>query len=109
MRWLVAMTTSVALACTASAHVVTTGKTQTTKTPPKQELPAATGSDKDAQNAPGKPKPSPEMKKLSRLLVGRWQVEEKYEISQFTPQGGEAKGEDVVHRGPGGLSIISNY
>ena len=60
-------------------------------------------------SATDKPQPSPEIKKLMRLIGGRWQVEEKYEVSTFTPQGGEAKGTDMVHRGPGGLSIISNY
>jgi hypothetical protein len=55
-----------------------------------------------------KPKPSAEIKKLSRLL-GRWQAEEKYEVTPFTPQGGEGKGLEVIRRGPGGLSIVMNY
>jgi hypothetical protein len=49
------------------------------------------------------------MKKLAHLMGGRWQVDEKYEVTPLTPQGGEGKGTNAVHRGPGGLSLITNY
>ncbi len=66
--------------------------------------------DKKAQDSSAElPKPSAEMKKLARMIAGRWQVEEKYEVSAITPQGGEGKGTAVIHRGPGGLSLITNY
>jgi hypothetical protein len=49
------------------------------------------------------------MRRLSHLIGGHWLVEEKYEVTAITPQGGEAKGSEIVHRGPGGLSIVVNY
>ena len=82
-----------------------TGQSQSDKKPADIGVPEK----KTADSAPEKPKPSEEMKKLARLIGGRWQVEEKYEVSALVPQGGEAKGTDMVHRGPGGLSIVSNY
>src|SRR5438105_9170942 len=101
------------LSCTAAALDVTPKKPQEPANAPakqraKPEPSAAT--DKKPENPTAeKPKPSPEMKKLARALGGRWQVEEKYEVTPFTPQGGEGKGMNVVHRGPGGLSLITNY
>jgi hypothetical protein len=77
-----------------------------TKTTTKQE---GTPDKKSQAAAPESSKPSPEMVKLARAISGRWQVEEKYEVSKFTPQGGEGKGSDVIHRGPGGFSMIANY
>jgi hypothetical protein len=90
---------------------------QTVQSPQKQEqaLENKTGENKAGEkktpeaSQPEKPKPSPEMKKLAHMIGGRWQVEEKYEVTPFTPQGGEGKGMDVIHRGPGGLSLIVNY
>jgi Protein of unknown function (DUF1579) len=81
------------------------GQAQSDKKPADNSAPEK----KTTETATEKPKPSEEMKKLAHLIGGRWQVEEKYELSPFTPQGGEAKGTDMVHRGPGGLSVVSNY
>ena len=54
------------------------------------------------------PQPSPEIQKL-KWLVGRWHVEEKYEPSSFVPKGGEGKGIETIHEGPGKLSLLANY
>ena len=55
------------------------------------------------------PKPSPEIQKLQKWLVGRWQVAEKFEPSDFVPKGGEGKGTETIHAGPGNLSLLANY
>ena len=56
-----------------------------------------------------KPQPLPEMKKLAKMMAGRWNVEERFEVGPLAPQGGEAKGTESIHRGPGGLSLVSSY
>jgi len=99
---------AVALFSLSATATVAPKKTQDSAKPPQKQEGAV--ADKKASNAvPDKPAPSPEMKKLARLIGGRWQVEEKYEVTPFTPQGGEGKGTEMIHRGPGGLSIIANY
>lgn len=55
------------------------------------------------------PKPSPEMEKLSKWLVGTWKTDEKHEPSEWMPQGGTGKGTETVRPGPGGLSVIADY
>ncbi len=57
---------------------------------------------------PPAPKPSPEMQKLSKMLMGTWTTEEKFEPMMGMPAT-EGKGKAVFTRGPGGLSIIENY
>ena len=101
MKLLATMTAVAVLSYSAAAFDKAQKKPEQT-TPAIKESPA-----KDA-NA-DKPKPSAEMKRLSKALGGRWQVEEKYEVTPFTPQGGEGKGTEIVHRGPGGLSLLLNY
>ena len=55
------------------------------------------------------PQPSPEIQRLEKWLAGRWKVEEKFEPSDFVPKGGEGKGRETIHSGPGKLSLIANY
>lgn len=90
------------LSCSCAAIDVTQKKSQA-----KTEQPAA--EKKTDTAATETTKLSPEMRKLARAIGGRWQVEEKYEVSKFTPQGGEGKGTGLIHRGPGGYSMIANY
>ncbi len=76
------------------------------KPAPKQSKPAT---EKAAQQQrPPMAKPSPEMRKLTRMLVGKWDAVTKTEPMGGMP-GGEAKGEATFTRGPGGLSLIENF
>lgn len=103
MRLLATITALALLSCSAAAYDKVQKKPEAAN-PAIKDAPAVA---KDA-NA-DKPKPSPEMKKLAKAMVGRWQAEEKYEVTPFSPQGGEGKGTETIHRGPGGLSILINY
>jgi Protein of unknown function (DUF1579) len=60
------------------------------------------------QQGPPVAKPSPEMQKLTKMLVGKWTAVTKTEPMGGTP-GGEAKGEATFYRGPGGLSLIEDF
>jgi len=102
MKFLTMVCAVAALSCSCAALDVNQKKSQTKAEQSAEKKPAEAAT-------PEAPKPSPEMKKLARAIGGRWQVEEKYEITPFSPQGGEGKGTSVVHRGPGGLSMITNY
>jgi Protein of unknown function (DUF1579) len=64
-----------------------------------------------AAAAPQMPKPSPEMEKLSKLLVGTWRTTEKMEpMPEFgMPNGGSGTGSEVVKAGPGGFSVVVDY
>jgi hypothetical protein len=66
-----------------------------------------------AQQAPGMemPKPSPELERLSKMMVGTWSTTEKFEPSpeMGMPNGGTGKGTEVIKAGPGGLSLIADY
>jgi len=55
------------------------------------------------------PKPSPEMQKLSKMVVGTWSTAEKHEPSPWAPKGATAKGTAVFKNGPGGLSVVQDY
>ena len=54
-------------------------------------------------------KPSPEMQKLSKTVVGTWSVAEKHEPSPWAPKGATGKGTTVFKNGPGGLSLVQDY
>jgi hypothetical protein len=54
-------------------------------------------------------KPSPEMIKLSKALVGSWTVSEKMEASPMAPKGGTGHGMASMMPGPGGLSVVEKY
>ena len=61
--------------------------------------------------APQMPKPSAEMQKLSKLLVGTWRTSEKMEPmpEMGLPNGGSGTGTEVVKAGPGGFSVVVDY
>jgi Protein of unknown function (DUF1579) len=80
-----------------------------------QEKPAAKAGKPTDKKAPatqgGMPpaaKPSPEMQKMAKMLVGKWTAVTKTEPMGGMP-GGEAKGEATFYRGPGGLSLIEDF
>jgi hypothetical protein len=54
-------------------------------------------------------KPSAEMEKLSKMLVGTWSTTEKHEPSPWAPKGATGKGTAVFKSGPGGLSLVQDY
>jgi hypothetical protein len=54
-------------------------------------------------------KPSPEMQRLSKMVVGTWNTTEKQEPSPWAPKGATGKGKAVFKSGPGGLSIVQDY
>ncbi|HUS20044.1 MAG TPA: DUF1579 family protein [Terriglobales bacterium] len=92
------------------------------KTKPAEKAPvgAKTGDPKAAESktspanpaasAPfAMPKPAPEIERITNMLQGRWETEEKHEPSEIVPQGGTGKGVEAIRPGPGGLSLISEY
>jgi hypothetical protein len=56
-------------------------------------------------------KPSPEMERLAKMMVGTWHTTEKFEPSpeMGMPNGGSGKGVEVIKPGPGGLSLVADY
>ena len=107
MKLIVTVSAVALLTCSMTANVTAKKAQDSAKVPAKQE---AGDKERKTQDAASETlKPSPQMKKLARLISGRWQVEEKYEVTPFSPQGGEGKGTEIIHRGPGGLSVILNY
>ncbi len=77
--------------------------------PPSQSNSTSQAAAPAAAPANAMPQPSPEIQKLEKWLVGRWKVEEKFEPSDFLPKGGEGKGMETIHSGPGKLSLVANY
>jgi hypothetical protein len=59
----------------------------------------------------GKPPslPVPEMQRLSKLYVGKWEYTETYPKSAFAPNGGVNTGVYSSELGPGGNSIINHF
>lgn len=53
--------------------------------------------------------PLPEMQRLSKLYVGRWEYTETYPKSAFYPNGGVNTGVYVSEPGPGGNSIFNHF
>jgi hypothetical protein len=54
------------------------------------------------------PKPAAELKPLTDM-IGTWDVEESHEPSPWMPQASKGKGVATVTKGPGGLSVITEY
>ena len=54
-------------------------------------------------------KPSPDMGKMAKMLVGTWTTSETFEVSEMMPNGGKGTGMAVIKPGPGGLSIVEDY
>src|SRR6185437_11262462 len=53
--------------------------------------------------------PMPEMQRLSKLYVGKWEYTETYPKSAFSPNGGVNTGVYTSELGPGGNSIINHF
>jgi hypothetical protein len=52
--------------------------------------------------------PSPEIRMLTSFMTGNWTIEETFDHSESLPNGGEMKGNENIHPGPGGLSLVSD-
>jgi hypothetical protein len=81
-----------------------------------QEKPKSSGMAKPAekkteggQTSMPMAKPSPEMQKLSKMVVGTWTTSEKMEPGPWAPTGGTGKGTAVFKNGPGALSLVQDY
>jgi hypothetical protein len=55
------------------------------------------------------PQPAPEMKKLAKLLVGTWKIDEHVLPSEMSPNGAKGKATEVIRIGPGSTSIVMDY
>ncbi|HEY6251540.1 MAG TPA: hypothetical protein VI685_16395 [Candidatus Angelobacter sp.] len=53
--------------------------------------------------------PLPEMQRLAKLYVGRWEYTETYPKSAFSPNGGVNTGVYISESGPGGNSIFNHF
>jgi len=53
--------------------------------------------------------PAPEMQRLTKMLVGKWRVEEDFAPGGTMPSGGRGSGRSVIEPGPGGLSLIEDF
>jgi hypothetical protein len=62
-----------------------------------------------AQEAKPPSLPLPEMQKLSKLYVGRWEYTESYPKSPIAPNGGVNTGVYNSEPGPGGNSIFNHF
>lgn len=65
-----------------------------------------------AQNAErgSKPRPSPEMQRVTKMLLGTWKVDEDFAPgNSVMPQGGKGMARSVITLGPGGLSLIEDF
>lgn len=54
------------------------------------------------------PKPSPELERLAKMMLGTWTVNESHEASEMGPAGA-SKGTSVIKRGPGGFSVVQTF
>jgi len=52
--------------------------------------------------------PSSEIRMLTSFMMGNWNLVETFEHNENLPHGGEMKGTENIHQGPGGLSLISD-
>jgi len=55
------------------------------------------------------PQPAPEMKKLAKMLVGAWRIDEKVLPSSMSPNGSTGRGSESIRIGPGSTSIVMDY
>jgi hypothetical protein len=67
--------------------------------------------DKKAKAPSGMPsmKPSPEIQKLVKALLGNYTTKETHDPGPFMPNGGTGAGQAKYALGPGGFSIIETY
>lgn len=62
-----------------------------------------------AQQAPSLPQQSPEIGRLAELITGKWSTTEQYAPSAMYATATHGSGTDVIHGGPGDLSLILDY
>lgn len=62
-----------------------------------------------AQEKRPAPLPLPEMQRLAKLYVGRWEYTETYPKSAFSPNGGVNTGVYLSEAGPGGNSVFNHF
>jgi quercetin dioxygenase-like cupin family protein len=53
--------------------------------------------------------PAPEMRKLAKMLVGTWTVDEDFAPGGTLTKGGKGSGRSVIEPGPGGASLIDDF
>ena len=56
-----------------------------------------------------KPRPTSEMQKLAKMLVGTWRVDEDWAPGGSKPQGGKGTAHSVIRLGPGGFSVMEDF
>jgi hypothetical protein len=74
----------------------------------KAAKPAKPKAEAAPSGMPPAPKPSPEMEKMSKMFVGKWNAVVKTEAAQGMPAS-EAKGGATFMKGPGGMSLIEEF
>jgi len=105
---------AVALGVLICASVFLIGQQSTDKPEGKQQGHAQHQAGKESPapaSAEAAPKPSPEMERLNKWMVGTWQTSEKFApMPEYgMPNGGTGKGISIVRLGPGGLSLVDDY
>jgi hypothetical protein len=55
------------------------------------------------------PQPAPEMKKIAKMLVGTWRIDEKVFPGPLAPNGASGKATETIRIGPGSTSILMDY
>jgi hypothetical protein len=55
------------------------------------------------------PQPAPEMKKLAKMLVGTWRIDERVFPGPLAPNGATGKATETIRIGPGSTSILMDY
>src|SRR5579863_8058191 len=51
-------------------------------------------------------RPAVEMQAAIRALSGRWTIHDKFELDEWTPNGGTGEGEETWRAGPGGFTLM---
>jgi hypothetical protein len=82
---------------------------QEKKSEQEKGKPAATKKDSKPAHEMHEMKPSPEIQKLAKAMVGRYTTKETHEAGPFMPTGGTGTGLATFALGPGGYSILETY
>lgn len=92
------------------ASVVTAQVTNVDKKPAKRTGQSKLAAKSSAQSGMAMtPQPSPEIQKLIKMFAGTWSTSEKFDPSEFMPQGGTGSGSETIKGGPGGNSLVNDY
>ncbi len=79
---------------------------QATKKDDKQAQAKSKAAETNAASA--MPNPSDEITRLAKALSGRWKVSGKILDESWAPGGSDGVGNEIIHRGPGGFSVLMN-